>query len=85
MKTGRFRQSARKNKGNFGKKKEDWTMPALLTEPNIKNLEIFSKKNETPNRFYGSITLKVFSNLDAYASRRFRTVGSPLICICPAC
>ena len=30
--------------------------------------------------FYGSITLKVFSNLEAYASRRFRTVASPLIC-----
>ena len=84
MKTGRFRQSARKNEGNFGKKKEGWTMPALLTEPNIKNSEIFSK-NEIPNRFYGSITLKVFSNLDTYASRRFRTVESPLICICPAC
>ena len=35
--------------------------------------------------FYGSITLKVFSNLEAYASRRFRTVASPLICTCPAC
>ena len=71
--------------GNFGKKREGWTVPALLTEPNIKGSEIFSKKIEIPNLFYGSMTLKVFSNLDAYASRRFRTVGSPLICTCPAC
>ena len=26
-----FRQLARKRKGNFGKKREDWTVPALLT------------------------------------------------------
>lgn len=43
------------------------------------------EKIEILDRFYGSMTLKVFSNLDAYASRRFRTVGSPLICTCPAC
>ena len=58
--------------GNFNKKREGWTVPALLTYP------------DTRSRFYGSITLKVFSNLDAYASRRFRTVESPLICTCPA-
>lgn len=50
----------------------------------ISKIQRYFQKIEIPNRFYGSITLKVFSNLDAYASRRFRTVGSPLICICPA-
>ena len=30
--------------GNFSKKREGWTVPALLTEPNIKGSEIFSKK-----------------------------------------
>ena len=29
--------------GNFSKKREGWTVPALLTEPNIKGSEIFSK------------------------------------------
>ena len=29
--------------GNFSKKTEGWTVPALLTEPNIKGSEIFSK------------------------------------------
>ena len=29
--------------GNFSKKTEGWTVPALLTEPNIKDSEIFSK------------------------------------------
>ena len=31
LKTCHFRQLARKRKGNFGKKREDWTVPALLT------------------------------------------------------
>ena len=31
LRTRCFRQLARKRKGNFGKKREDWTVPALLT------------------------------------------------------
>lgn len=31
LKIRHFRQLARKNEGNFGKKREDWTVPALLT------------------------------------------------------
>ena len=31
LKTRHFRQLARKRKGNFGKKREGWTVPALLT------------------------------------------------------
>ena len=31
-----FRQCARKNKGNFGKKREGWTVPALLTRKNTR-------------------------------------------------
>ena len=31
MKTRHFRQLARKHGENFGKKREDWTVPALLT------------------------------------------------------
>lgn len=85
LKTRYFRQGARKSGGNFCKKREGWTVPALLTELNIKAPEIFLKKLKFRIVFYGSMTLKVFSNLDAYASRRFRTVGSPLICTCPAC
>ena len=85
LKTRYFRQGARKSEGNFWKKREGWTVPALLTELNIKAPRAIFEKIEVPNRFYGSMTLKVFSNLDAYASRRFRTVESPLICTCPAC
>ena len=32
LRTRWFRQLARKCKGNFGKKREDWTLPALLTK-----------------------------------------------------
>ena len=31
LRTRHFRQSARKHAGNFGKKREGWTVPALLT------------------------------------------------------
>ena len=31
-----FRQLARKNNENFGKKREGWTMPALLTRKNTR-------------------------------------------------
>ena len=31
LKTRHFRQGARKSEGNFGKKREGWTAPALLT------------------------------------------------------
>ena len=35
LKTRRFRQDARKYAENFGKKREGWTVPALLTRSNI--------------------------------------------------
>ena len=31
LRTRHFRQCARNNEGNFGKKREGWTAPALLT------------------------------------------------------
>ena len=31
-----FRQCARKNNENFGKKREGWTVPALLTRKNTR-------------------------------------------------
>ena len=36
LKTRHFRQCARKNNENFGKKREGWTMPALLTRKNTR-------------------------------------------------
>ena len=45
LKTRCFRQGARKSEGNFGKKREGWTAPALLTELNIKAPELFLKKS----------------------------------------
>ena len=44
LKTRYFRQDARKSEGNFCKKREGWTVPALLTELNIKAPELFLKK-----------------------------------------
>ena len=84
LKTRYFRQGARKSEGNFCKKRGlDGASP--LDRASYQSPRAIFEKIEIPNRFYGSMTLKVFSNLDAYASRRFRTVGSPLICTCPAC
>jgi hypothetical protein len=36
LKTRHFRQCARKNNENFGKKREGWTVPALLTRKNTR-------------------------------------------------
>ena len=44
LKTRYFLQSARKSEGKFCKKREGWTVPALLTELNIKAPELFLKK-----------------------------------------
>lgn len=44
LKTRYFLQSARKSEGKFCKKREGWTVPALLTELNIKTPELFLKK-----------------------------------------
>ena len=44
LKTRYFLQSARKSEGKFCKKREGWTVPALLTELHIKAPELFLKK-----------------------------------------
>jgi hypothetical protein len=36
LRTRHFRQRARKNKENFGKKREGWAVPALLTRKNTR-------------------------------------------------
>ena len=45
MKTHHFRQDARKHAENFGKKIEDWTVPALLTRYRVLHQMLLQSKD----------------------------------------